>query len=115
MQEPRKGIICADGFEISIQASSHHYCSPRIDGEDVLYTQVELGFPSERDNLIDEYVEDLSEDGEDIYYTQSAYPYVPAEIVSLLIAKHRGIASGNMPMLGVVVEHIIRMPIMRAS
>lgn len=114
IQEPHKGITCGDGFNISIQASSNHYCSPRKDGYDVLYTQVELGFPSERDNLIDEYVEDLSQDGEEIDYTKSVYPYVPAEVISLLIAKHRGIESGTMPKLGVVVEHIIRMPVLRA-
>ena len=47
IQEPHKGITCGDGFNISIQASSNHYCEPRIDGIDILYTSVELGFPSE--------------------------------------------------------------------
>ena len=115
IQSARKGIICADGFEISIQASSNHYCEPRIDGIDILYTSVELGFPSERDTFIDGYVEDLSEEGEEIDYTKSVYPYVPAETVSYLIAKHGGFLSGEMPKLGMIVENVVRMPILIAS
>ena len=111
IQEPHKGITCGDGFNISIQASSNHYCSPRKDGYDVLYTQVELGFPSERDNLIDEYEEDLSQDGKDINWTGSVYGWVPSDIVALVIAKHGGMVSGQIPKLG----YINRIPIMKGN
>jgi len=114
IQKPRKGITCKDGFKISIQASVNHYCTPLENGYDTLYTHVELGYPSERDNLIDEYVEDLSKDDEEIDYINSVYPYVPSEVISLLIAKHGGWASGEMPRLGISVEHIVPMPVLKA-
>jgi len=40
-------IYCMDGLVISIQASSHHCCEPREDSKPgVVYTKVEVGFPS---------------------------------------------------------------------
>ena len=36
-------IICADGFSLSVQASTGHYCSPK--NTDGPYTLVEVGFP----------------------------------------------------------------------
>jgi hypothetical protein len=109
----RKELICKDGFKVSIQASSFHYCTPRLDDEDTLYTHVELGYPSERDSLIDEYIEDLSQEMEDIKWTKSVYGWVPATVVSWLIAKHGGWVGGELPNLGIVVENIVRMPVMR--
>lgn len=40
--ELRPEIVCWDGFKLSVQASSHHYCSPRIDGFGGHYKTVEL-------------------------------------------------------------------------
>ena len=37
-------IICADGENLSVQASRTHYCVPRTDQGP--YTEVEVGFPS---------------------------------------------------------------------
>ena len=37
-------IKCADGTELSVQASSFHYCTPRLDCGP--YTEVEVGFPT---------------------------------------------------------------------
>lgn len=45
MQEVRPAIRCADGESVSIQASKHHYCTPREDGE-LDYIAIEAGFPS---------------------------------------------------------------------
>lgn len=40
--------VCADGFNLSIQASSMHYCRPSKDLQDGDYSKVELGmsFPA---------------------------------------------------------------------
>ena len=83
IQENRPRLFCNDGFSISVQASSFHYCKPRLDGiQD--YESVELGFPSMEDELINEYAEDEP-------YTETVYGYVPIEIVEELINKHGGI------------------------
>lgn len=80
-----KRVICADGFNISIQSSDGHYCTPRRNDDTVEnYTAFELGFPSESDELINEFAEDDN-------YTEAVYPYTPREIVQQLIDKHGGI------------------------
>lgn len=84
IQENRPRLYCNDGYSISVQASSFHYCKPRLNGiRD--YESVELGFPSTEDELINEYAEN------DSIYTQTIYGYVPIEIVEKLINKHGGI------------------------
>ena len=89
----REHVVCADGFTISIQASSGHYSVPR--GKAEMYRSCELGFPSEADDLIKEYAED------DTDYTQTVYPYVPAKVIRLLIAKHGGMSQGECPPLDI--------------
>ena len=84
IQENRPRLFCNDGFSISVQASSFHYCRPRLDGPQD-YESVELGFPSMEDELINEYAEDYSD------YTGTVYGYVPIEVVERLIEKHGGI------------------------
>ena len=80
IQENRPRLLCNDGFSISVQASKFHYCRPRLDGiQD--YEAVELGYPSNEDELINDYAEDYD-------YTTSAYVYVPIEVVATLIVKH---------------------------
>lgn len=69
----------ADGFEISIQASKYHYCLPRKDLADS-YSSFELGYASEFEPLLEAYREG------------DIFPWVPAEIVDLLVEKHGGIA-----------------------
>lgn len=60
IQENRPRLYCNDGYSISVQASSFHYCKPRLNGiQD--YESVELGFPSTEDELINEYAEDDSD------------------------------------------------------
>lgn len=86
--ELRPKVTCKDGFEISIQASENHYCSPRKTfkpREGLVYDEVELGFPNMKDDLIAEYADDAD-------YTKSVYPFVPVEIVLELIEKHGGMA-----------------------
>ena len=109
-QKVRPRIACNDGFSVSVQASEFSYCHPSytqwqnedgwqvINGEYYLssktprsfetdhyipYESVELGYPSEEDELINEYAE-----GDD--YTNTVYGYVPVDIVEKLIEKHGG-------------------------
>lgn len=77
-----KPIICTDGFNVSVQASKHHYCSPRE--YDAEWVSVELGFPSAADDLIQEYAETPDEP------TETVYGYVPIDTVARLIIKHGG-------------------------
>ena len=93
MQPRREQIICKDGFQISIQASENHYCTPRINGMDVKYLAVELGFPTEDELLIKDYAEETDD------LTNTVYGYVPANVVIDVIEKHGGIISGKLPNL----------------
>ena len=83
IQEIRPRLFCNDGFSISVQASKFHYCRPRLDGpqDD---EAVELGYPSDEDELINDYAESDN-------YTKTVYGYVPIEVVERLIEKHGGI------------------------
>ena len=109
-QKVRPRIVCQDGYSVSVQASACYYCAPMYtqfqsyDGWHVIngvywrmcekertfrtghyipYEAVELGFPSEEDELINKYAED-----ED--YTHAVYPYTPVDVVEQLIEKHGG-------------------------
>jgi hypothetical protein len=41
VENVRPRIVCADGFDVSIQAGSCMYCEPRLDGIDN-YSSVEM-------------------------------------------------------------------------
>lgn len=84
MVDIRNRAECEDGFTISIQASEFHYCTPRTNLSTGNYDTVELGFPSEADELITEYAENPDN------LTRTVYGYVPIEIVDELIKKHGG-------------------------
>lgn len=81
----RPKIICNDGFEMSVQAGRFLYCKPRMDLPDGKYDSVEIGFPSEEEQLIIDFADDCSN------LTDTIYPYVPVEIVDKVIEKHGGI------------------------
>ena len=49
-----KRIRCADGFNMSVQANEGAYCTPRIDFAEN-YTEVEVGFPSQKEDLLMEW------------------------------------------------------------
>ena len=76
-------IICTDGATLSVQASRHHYCSPRNDTGP--YELVEVGFPSiaPTGKLLD-YCEDPDKP------TETVYPYTPIEVVHEYIHDHGG-------------------------
>ena len=79
-------IVCADGFEMSVQVGYSLYSEPKKVAK--RYSAVEIGYPSEREPLIDKYVESIYEDPD---YTDTVYPYVPVKIVNQVLKKHGGI------------------------
>ena len=85
-----KKVVCKDGFTMSVQAGETQYCYPRESGAD-RYTEVEIGFPNRSEELLLEFAEDGDRP------TETVYPYVPASLVTLVIAKHGGMVSGELP------------------
>jgi len=83
-------VVCADGFTMSVQAHYGAYCTPRINGADK-YEEVEVGFPSNREELIMTYAEEPDSP------TQTVYAYVPVQVVTNVLAKHGGIVEGELP------------------
>ena len=79
--------VCADGFSLSIQASSMHYCRPSKDLQDGDYSKVELSYLSEE---VEEFLP-FAEDDEAPLAT--VYGYVPVETVDPFLAKHGGIVN----------------------
>jgi len=55
------------------------------------YEEVEVGFPSEREELIMQYAEEPD------VPTQTVYGYVPVQVVTNVLAKHGGIVDGEIP------------------
>ena len=85
-----KNVVCKDGFTMSVQAGETQYCHPRETGADK-YTEVEIGFPNRPEDLLLEYAENADRP------TETVYAYVPASLVTLVIAKHGGMVSGELP------------------
>ena len=83
-------VVCADGFNMSVQAHDGAYCEPRLDGQRK-YTLVEIGFPSAEEPLIMPWCEN------DHNPTNTVYGYVPVDIVTNVIVKHGGIVEGEVP------------------
>ena len=85
-------IVCVDGFEMSVQVGHSLYSTPKKVAK--RYSKVEIGYPSEREPLIEEYVElgifDTAQ-GKGVDYTDTVYPYVPVKIVNKVLKKHGGI------------------------
>jgi len=97
-------IVCWDGFSMSVQASEFAYCSPR-DNEGA-YIKVEVGYPSEQDDLLMPHIEwdyEYNEDADDAMFqpvsnpTQTVYPYTPVGVVLAVIDNHGGMVSGELP------------------
>ena len=87
-------IVCVDGFEMSVQVGHSLYSTPKKVAK--RYSEVEIGFPSEREPLIEEYAElgifDSVNSGEKfVDYTDTVYPYVPVKVVNQVLKKHGGI------------------------
>jgi len=83
-------VVCADGFEMSVQAHAAAYCLPKMTGAPV-YLEVEIGYPNRRDILLIKYAEDPDA------LTETVYGWVPVQVVTDVIAKHGGMVSGEVP------------------
>jgi len=84
-----KAVECIDGFSMSVQAHAGAYCSPRTDVGP--YTEVEVGFPNRREELLMQYAEQPDSP------TDTVYAWVPRQVVLTVIAKHGGMISGELP------------------
>ena len=84
-------IVCADGFSMSVQVGYSLYSTPKKVAK--RYSAVEIGFPSEPEELIKEWAEFLpfGEEDEEPDYTDTVYPYVPVGVVDKVLKKHGGI------------------------
>ena len=84
-------ITCADGVSLSVQASEHHYCSPRIDELDhwTDYSSVEVGFIKNADDEDFTPPDDWKAYGED-GFPSDVYSFVPTQMVKEFIEKHGG-------------------------
>ena len=81
-------IVCTDGFRMSVQVGYSLYSKPKKVAK--RYSEVEIGYPSEHEPLLEKYVETIFET-EFIDYTDSIYPYVPVKVVDKILKKHGGI------------------------
>ena len=82
-------IVCEDGFTMSVQVGYSLYCTPKKVAK--RYSAVEIGYPSEPEELIKEYAEFAPFDEDTTDYTDTVYPYVPVKIVDKVLKKHGGI------------------------
>ena len=81
-------IVCVDGFTMSVQVGYSLYSKPKKVAK--RYSEVEIGYPSEREPLLEKYVETIFESGY-VDYTDSIYPYVPVKLVDKVLKRHGGI------------------------
>ena len=79
-------IVCTDGFTMSVQVGYSLYSEPKKVAK--RYSKVEIGYPSERESLLEEYVESFYVTPD---FTDSIYPYVPVKVVVKVLKKHGGI------------------------
>ena len=83
---PLPHIVCNDGLTFSVQASQYHYCTPREDNCE--YSEVEIGFPSQKIEQLMRFAEDADNP------TGTVYGWVPIEVVDEIISEHGGIKNG---------------------
>lgn len=82
-------VACKDGFNMSVQHSSLHYCSPRIDFAErkgYEFVSYEVAYPSEVEDILIPFAEDPE------HPTSTVYVNVPAQIVEQVAEMHGGLA-----------------------
>ena len=83
-------IVCADGFEMSVQVGYSLYSTPKKIAK--RYSAVEIGYPSDHEPLIEKWAEFTPFDEDEVPdYTDTVYPYVPVAVVDKVLKKHGGI------------------------
>lgn len=78
-------MVCADGFEMSVQGHWGGYCEPRGDFEPQ-YRSVEVSTAPQAEQLL------VAHGGTD-YDEFSIYGYVPIELIEKIVVKHGGLQS----------------------
>jgi len=76
-------LACADGYEVSIQASAGHYCAPRLD-DGHPYSSFELGYPTAADEEFTDYADDPERP------LDTVYGRVPVDVILQVLEKHGG-------------------------
>ena len=111
IQAARPRMILNSGLSMSVQASEHHYSSPRETGRHIWYEAVEIGFPSEFEPLLEPFKEDYGiTDAEIEPFTGSVFPYVPSVVLQEILDRHGGISPDSpspskcLPLLNQSVE-----------
>tara|TARA_Y100000310_G_scaffold220168_1_gene221632 strand:- start:510 stop:782 length:273 start_codon:yes stop_codon:yes gene_type:complete len=74
---------------MSVQANIGAYCEPR--NATGPYTEVEIGYPNEREPLLLPYAENPERP------TNTIYAWVPKSVVMNVIVRHGGMTSGTLP------------------
>ena len=93
-------IYFNNGSSISIKGGSGYYSQPREDG--AVYTQLELGFPSEDMRLHKGFLKFQENPNEDP--TQSVFGYVPIKVLNTLERMNGGYRSGQrLPMMWIEI------------
>ena len=82
-------VRCADGFNMSVQASQRAYCNPRSNTGP--WDSVEVGYPSAYELCLMPYAEEPGRP------TETVYGYVPNKLVHSVIETHGGLISGEVP------------------
>ena len=88
-------VVCNDGFRLSVQASSFHFCEPRIDNAEK-YVSFECGMPSEAEPLLMPYIQQVGAIWQGWGEWQqdpreSVYEFVPKAILKKIFKKRGGI------------------------
>ena len=87
IKELTPAVVCSDGFRMSVQASEYAYCYPRENTGP--HYEFEVGFPSEKEELLMEWAETPEAP------TETVYGYVPADVIDEVIKKHGGFAKNS--------------------
>jgi hypothetical protein len=85
-----RAVFCADGTDLSVQASCKHYCNPRTD--EGPYAEVEVGFPSVKPP---EGWRGYCDGDFEEFPTDAVYLFVPIDLVAEFIDDHGGFAKAT--------------------
>ena len=82
-------VQCRSGLKMSVKVGKSFYCEPRVDGVDVEYAAVEIGYPSTKITELMEYAENEYEP------TDTVYAWVPVSVLLKVIYDNGGIGDGD--------------------